>query len=76
MIRDTVKTFHIGMSGIPLDDALCSVKETYSERIVAAIFSPTIIVGRLVLAHGTIGMIEASQTRNPPTPYTRADGEL
>ncbi len=41
-----------------------------SSRMRAAIRSPTIMVGRLVLAQGTLGKIEASQTRNPSTPIT------
>lgn len=39
-----------------------------SARTVAAIFSPIMMVGMLVLAHGTDGMIEASATRRPVTP--------
>ena len=34
------------------------------------------MVGMLVLAQGTIGMIEASQTRNPSVPMTRAEGSV
>jgi hypothetical protein len=37
-------------------------------KIVAATFSPTMIVGMLVFAQGTDGTIEASQTRRPSTP--------
>jgi hypothetical protein len=36
--------------------------------MVPATFSPTMMVGKLVLAHGTAGMIDASATRNPSTP--------
>ena len=35
---------------------------------IAATFSPIMMVGRLVLAQGTLGMIEASATRRPSTP--------
>ena len=38
------------------------------DRMKSAIFSPTMMVGMLVLAQGTVGMIEASQTRRPATP--------
>jgi hypothetical protein len=39
-----------------------------------AIFSATIIVGKLVFAHGIIGNMEASTTRNPGTPRTIPEG--
>src|SRR3979411_3040425 len=39
--------------------------------MAAAIFSAAIRVGKLVLAHGTTGKIEASTTRKPCTPLTR-----
>src|SRR4029450_2674345 len=39
--------------------------------IAAAIFSADIRTGKLVLAHGTTGKIEASTTRRPWTPLTR-----
>src|SRR5438445_12970405 len=39
--------------------------------IVSTIFSAAIRVGKLVLAHGTTGKIEASTTRKPWTPLTR-----
>jgi len=39
-----------------------------SASTASAIFSPTMMLGMLVLARGTIGMIEASATRRPPTP--------
>jgi hypothetical protein len=35
---------------------------------IAATFSPIMMVGKLVLAQGTLGMIEASATRRPCTP--------
>src|ERR1044072_5264186 len=41
-------------------------------RTIAATFSPIMMVGKLVLAHGTLGMIEASATRRPATPSTGA----
>ena len=39
--------------------------------IAAEIFSATMMVGMLVLARGTVGMIEASTTRRPSKPRTR-----
>src|SRR6185312_4977695 len=39
--------------------------------MVLAIFSAVMKVGKLVLAQGTIGKIEASTTRRPCTPLTR-----
>src|ERR1700724_2653882 len=39
--------------------------------MASAIFSAAIRVGKLVLAHGTTGQIEASTTRKPCTPLTR-----
>ena len=42
----------------------------FSFRMVSAIFSAVIIVGKFVLAHGTTGKIEASTTRKPAIPLT------
>ena len=42
-----------------------ATRRIHSPRIAAEIFSPTMMVGMLVLAQGTVGMIEASQTRKP-----------
>src|SRR6202158_2911913 len=39
--------------------------------MASAIFSAAIRVGKLVLAHGTTGKIQASTTRKPCTPFTR-----
>ncbi len=40
----------------------------HPSTIMAAIRSATIMVGKLVLAQGMTGMIEASTTRSPSTP--------
>ena len=40
-------------------------------RIMSAAFSPIIIEGALVLPPISVGMIEASTTRNPSRPCTR-----
>ena len=42
----------------------------------AATFSPIMMVGMLVLAQGTAGMIEASATRTPSIPWTRAEASV
>jgi hypothetical protein len=42
----------------------------------SAIFSATIRVGALVFAPGTTGKIDASTTRNPSTPRTRANSSV
>src|SRR5215475_624235 len=44
---------------------------TLHRIIASAIFSAVISVGKLVLAQGTTGKIEASTTRRPCTPLTR-----
>src|SRR5438874_9151286 len=45
-----------------------------SSAIIAAAFSPIIIVGACVQAFSAAGMIEASATRNPCNPITRKRG--
>src|SRR5215813_15038967 len=45
-------------------------------KIASAIFSAVISVGKLVLAQGTTGKIEASTTRKPSTPRTRPWGSV
>jgi hypothetical protein len=42
-----------------------------SSRIIAAPFSPIMMVGALVLPVVTVGITEASTTRSRPTPRTR-----
>src|SRR5581483_1846283 len=44
---------------------------TASSMIMAAAFSPIIVVGALVLPPTSVGMIDASHTRRPVTPRTR-----
>ena len=44
--------------------------------MASAIFSAAIRVGKLVLAQGTSGKIEASTTRRPLTPRTRPSGSV
>ena len=48
-----------------------SLETTADHTIAAAIFSADISTGKLVLAHGTTGKIEASTTRRPWTALTR-----
>src|SRR6185369_16081450 len=45
-----------------------------SALIMSAAFSPIMMVGALVLPPISVGMIEASTTRNPSTPYTFSFG--
>src|SRR3954447_1785260 len=45
-----------------------------SARIMSAAFSPIMMLGALVLPPIRVGMIEASTTRKPSTPYTFSFG--
>ena len=45
-----------------------------SALIMSAAFSPIMIVGALVLPPTSVGMTEASTTRNPSMPYTFSFG--
>jgi hypothetical protein len=58
------KNLHI----IPSRDNSCLFARYDPFSTVAATFSPIMMVGKLVLAQGTLGMIEASATRRPTTP--------
>ena len=49
----------------------CAPTQFARSAIASAIFSAVISVGKLVLAQGTSGKIEASTTRRPSTPRTR-----
>jgi hypothetical protein len=65
-------TFGAGC-GLPVADIRisCRLEIGTDHCIAAAIFSADIRVGKLVLAQGTTGKIEASTTRRPWTPLTR-----
>jgi hypothetical protein len=45
-----------------------------SAQIMSAAFSPIMMVGALVLPPISVGMIEASTTRKPSTPWTFSFG--
>ncbi len=57
-------------SGMRFDSGNHAVEthQACSSRMAAAIFSPIIMTGILVLARGMDGMREASPTRRPETP--------
>jgi len=44
------------------------VRRDYAFRIISAAFSPIMIDGAFVFLPTSVGMIEASTTRRPPTP--------
>lgn len=59
-------TSRVGLGALYVADVLCdSSRRRHRRKDDVATFSPIITVGIWVLAHGTLGMSDASATRNP-----------
>lgn len=57
---------------LSIDGAPGRAQRRASSRIISAAFSPIMMAGALVLPDTRVGMIDASTTRSPSTPWTRS----